>query len=125
MASSLYKGFEMIERKSIVDQIEIPSGGGVQVRIALMLVEDGKVLSSKWHRTLIPAEISAAEQLAYVNGHLSFMGEAQLSSMDMQRVGLFHKLAGDMPSENAPVKTIDETVAALKDAKASVVVEGT
>lgn len=109
----------MIERKSIVDQIEIPLGGGVQVRIALQLVENGKVLSSKWHRTMIPAEISPAEQLSYVNDHLTEMGEAVLGSMDMQRVGLFHKLSCDMPSENAPAKGIDDKVAELKEAQAS------
>ncbi len=113
----------MIERKSIVDQIEAPITGGVGVRIALQLVEDGVVLSSKWHRTMIPAGVTPAEQLAYVNAHLAEMGEAAISSADIQRVGLFHKLATDLPSEHAPVKTIDETVAEIKDAKASTVVD--
>lgn len=109
----------MIERKSIVDAIEAPITGGVGVRIALQLVENGVVLSSKWHRTMIPAEISPAEQLAYVNDHLAQMGEAAISGADIQRVGLFHKLAVDLPSENAPAKTIDETVSEITAAKDS------
>lgn len=113
----------MIERKSVVEQVEVPLSGGVGVRIALLLVEDGKVLSSKWHRAMIPAEISPAEQLAYVNDHLAHMGEAQLTSADIQRVGLFHKLATDLPSEYAAPKTLDESVAELKEAKESVKVK--
>jgi hypothetical protein len=109
----------MIERKSIVDQIEAPISGGVGIRVALQLVENGVVLSSKWHRTMIPADISPAEQLSYVNDHLEQMGEAKLSTADIQRVGLFHKLSVDLPSDHAPVKTIDETVAEIQVAKAS------
>lgn len=109
----------MIERKSMVDQIEVPVTGGVAVRIAILLIEDGKVLSSKWHRTMIPPDISAAEQLAYVNAHLAQMGEVAISSEDIQRVGLFHKLACDLPSEHAPVKTIDESVRGINAAKDS------
>lgn len=109
----------MIERKSIIDTLEVPVGGGVGVRIALLLVEDGVTLSSKWHRTFIPAGTSPAEQLAYVNSHLAEMGETKLSSADIQRVGLFHKLAGDLPSEHAVAKTIDEQVTEIQAAKAS------
>lgn len=108
-----------ITRRSIVEQIEVPSAGGVQVRIALQLVEDGVVLNSKWHRTYIPVGISPAEQMAYVNEGLASMGEAAISSADIQRVGLFHKLSCDLPSESAPVKTIDETVADIAVAKAT------
>lgn len=115
----------MIEHKSIVDQIEVSTSGGVGVRIALQLVEDGKVLSSKWHRVMIPSEISAAEQMAFVNEHLAMMGEAKISNADIQRVGLFHKLASDLPSENAPAKSIDETVEEIKEAKASRKVKAT
>lgn len=113
-----------IERKSVVDQIEVNSSvGGVGVRIALQLVENGEVLSSKWHRTMIPAEISPAEQLGYVNAHLASMGEAPLTSSDIQRVGLFHKLSVDLPSEEAKAKTVDEMVADINLAKASRVVD--
>lgn len=112
-----------IERKTIVDTIEIAVNGAVGVRLALMLVEGDVVLSSKWHRTMIPQEISPAEQLAYVNDHLLQMGEAQLTSTDIQRVGLFHKLAGSMPSEYSAPKTIDETVAEIQEAKASIKVD--
>lgn len=109
----------MIERKSIVDQIEVPITGGVMVRLALQLVEDGVVLSSKFHRTIVPADISPAEQMTYVNEHLTKMGEAPVSSDEVQRIGMFHKLAVQLPSPNAPEKTIEEAVAEIKVAEAS------
>jgi hypothetical protein len=115
----------MIQRKSIINQIEVPTHGGVAVRIALQIVDGDTVISSKWHRTLIPVGISPAEQLAFVNEHLAMMGEAPISSADIQRVGLFHKLATDLPSEHAPAKTIDDTVAEINAATVSRVVDAT
>lgn len=109
----------MIERRTIVAQMEVPYQGGLQVLFHLQLVEDGKLISHKNHRTYIPADISAAEQCAHVNAHLAQMGEGQISSMDIQRVGMFHKLAVDLPSEYAPVQTIDEVTEGIKRAKAS------
>lgn len=114
-----------IERKTIVNQIEVGVDGGVGVRLELRLVEGDTVLSSKWHRTIIPQDISPAEQLSYVNDHLTQMGEATITTGDIQRVGLFHKLAGDMPSPNAVELTVDETVAQIKEAQASTVVDPT
>lgn len=113
----------MITRRSIVEQIEILTSGGVGVRMALQLLEDGKVVASKWHRTMIPVGVSPAEQLAFVNDHLGRLGEAVISSADIQRVGLFHKLACDLPSEYMMSKSIDETVAEIKAAKASTEVD--
>lgn len=108
-----------IERRTIVAQIEVPHHGGLQVLIHLQMVENGSVLSTKNHRTYIPADISAAEQMAHVNAHLAQMGESAISSMDIQRVGMFHKLAVDLPSEYAPVPVLDEITEGIKRAKAS------
>lgn len=112
-----------IERKTIVNQIEIDVSGNVGVRLSLQLIENGEVLSSKWHRTMIPTSVSPAEQLAYVNGHLAQMGEALLTTADIQRVGMFHRLSVEMPSENAPAKSLDEAVAEIKEAKESTKVD--
>jgi hypothetical protein len=89
-----------IERKSIVDQIEIVRDGGVQVRFALLIVEDGKELSSAWHRTFIGAGDSPALQVAEVNKHLKQMGHAEVSNEDMLRVVAFHQLSVEKPSLN-------------------------
>lgn len=83
----------MIERKSLVDMIEIARDGSVGVRIALMLVEDGKTLNSQWHRTVIGPGDSPKIQLADINAHLTFEGHAELSKEDIDRVAFLHKQA--------------------------------
>lgn len=60
----------MIEKKTILDQIEITRDGTIQVRLALVLFEDGEEVSSTWHRTSIPPGIDPRAQMAAVNGHL-------------------------------------------------------
>lgn len=108
-----------IEKRTIVAQIEIPVWGGTQVLIHLQLVENGKILSYKNHRTYIPADISPAEQMAHVNDHLTQMGEAKVTSSEIQRIGMFHKLAVDIPSEYAPVLSVEDMVEAIQRGKKS------
>ncbi len=81
-----------IERKSIVDQIEITRGNVLQVRIALLLVdtETGVEVSSKWHRTSVELDGSPVAQMAAVNVHLNQMGEALIAQGDIDKVKLYH-----------------------------------
>ena len=66
----------MLEKKTIVDQIEITRDGSIQVRFALQILEDGVEISSLWHRTLIPPGGDVKLQLSAVNTHLISMGKA-------------------------------------------------
>lgn len=68
----------MIEKKTIVDQIEVTQGGHVQIRFAVQLVEDGKVIDSKWHRTSVVPGGDVDAQIAVVNAHLESMGKARV-----------------------------------------------
>ena len=63
----------MIEKKTIIDQIEITRDGTIQVRLALLVLEDGEEISSAWHRTSIPPGADLIEQMAAVNVHLQQM----------------------------------------------------
>lgn len=65
----------MIEKKTVVDQIEITSGRVVQIRLRLILLEDGKEIDSKWHRTAIVPGASAEIQMKAANVHLQEMGK--------------------------------------------------
>lgn len=100
----------MLERKSVVEVIELPSTGGVQVKIALMIVDGDKVLNSAWHRTAVTHGGNAVTQMSYVQAHLSEMGEALLSQADVDRVVAAHAFAVQNPS---PSGTIAEEVPAL------------
>lgn len=64
----------MLSKRTIIDQIEITSAGPVQVRFLKQIVEDGKVLSSEYHRTSIVPGADADAVMAAVNAHLGEMG---------------------------------------------------
>lgn len=76
----------MIEKKTIIDQIEITRNGTVQVRLGLLLVEDGTEIDSKWHRTAFPPGHDVAAQIAAVNEHLVQMGKTEVSVEDSARI---------------------------------------
>lgn len=64
----------MIERKTVLDQLEPNCQTGVLgVKIAFLLIEDGKELDRKWHRTSIPSYVDPEQQMAAVNEHLAAM----------------------------------------------------
>jgi hypothetical protein len=69
----------------------MPRNGGTQVRLALLLVEGDTAISSRYHRTSIPAGLAAELQMAEVNSHLESMGEALVSDEDIQRIATFHE----------------------------------
>lgn len=72
----------MIEKKTIIDQIEITRNSTVQVRLGLLLIEDGQEIDCKWHRTAFPPGQDIAAQIAAVNAHLAQMGKELVSEAD-------------------------------------------
>lgn len=63
----------MIERKTVLDQPELHRSGLLQIRIALLLVEEGVELSCNYHRTAIELDGDAQQQMDFVNAHLAVM----------------------------------------------------
>lgn len=70
----------MIEKKTVIDQIEIARDGAIQIRFAVLLMEDGNEIDYKWHRTSVPPGGDIDAQIAAVNSHLSTMGKATVDS---------------------------------------------
>ena len=64
----------MISKETILDQIELTPSHIIQLRFRKQLVEDGKVLSSEYHRTALEPGVLLVSQLALVNAHLAAMG---------------------------------------------------
>ena len=82
----------MITKQTVVDQIEITRNGALQIRIALELVEDGAVLSNKWHRTAVEPGGDVGAQIAAVNEHLAQMGKQPVNAADIAKIKA-HQLA--------------------------------
>lgn len=78
-----------IERKTVVDQIEITRGNVVQVRIGLLLVEDGKEIDCRWHRTVIDEDTDVDSTFELVNVHLTNMGCKPVEAADIDRIKQF------------------------------------
>jgi hypothetical protein len=76
----------MIEKKTIIDQIEITRNGTVQIRLGLLILEDGQEIDSKWHRTALPPGHDVTAQIAAVNAHLALMGKPAVSETDAARI---------------------------------------
>ena len=79
----------MIEKKTVVDQIEITRSGHIQIRLGLLLVEDGKEIDCKWHRTVVSPGGDVDAQIAAVNTHLQSMGRP---SVDPNKSGLIRSI---------------------------------
>ena len=63
----------MIYRKTVLDQPELNRSGLLQIRIALLLVEDDVELSCAWHRTALELDTDVQQQMDFVNAHLAVM----------------------------------------------------
>lgn len=83
----------MIEKRTVVDQIEIARSGYVQIRFGLLLVDDGNEINCKWHRTAIEPGGNVDAQIAVVNSHLAAMGKSPVGQADIDRIKSFAKVA--------------------------------
>lgn len=70
----------MIEKRTVVDQVEILRTGHIQVRLGLLLLEDGREIDCKWHRFSAGPERDVDAQIAAVNAHLAEMGRPEVDA---------------------------------------------
>jgi hypothetical protein len=75
-----------IEKQTKLNKVEITDNGMVLFRLALCLVEDGKEISNKWHRSGVEPGGDIDAQFAAVNAHLIQMGQMPVSADDIERV---------------------------------------
>lgn len=102
----------MIEKKTVVDQIEITRNGTIQVRFGLLLVENGIELSCAYHRTAVDPGGDISSQLAAVNAHLLAMGKAEIPADQSKRV-----------TDIAPLVHTEEVVLKFRETQRPVTVE--
>jgi len=76
----------MITKQTVVDQLELTRAGTLQVRIGLLLIEDGKEIDCKWHRTVITPGADVDAQMALVNANLDQMDRAPVDATGVARI---------------------------------------
>lgn len=90
----------MIERKTVLDQVEINRDGQVRIRIAFLLVEGDQELGVRYHRTAFDPgsnEAIVEEQCASINAQLLASGEEPVSEGDISRVKAYVTLTNEAP----------------------------
>lgn len=75
----------MIEKRTVIDQIEATRSGVLFLQFDKQIVEDGRVLSSEPHRTPLEPGVSLDAQMAAVNVHLVQMGFPSLEAAEVER----------------------------------------
>jgi hypothetical protein len=77
-----------IEKKTIIDQIEIARDGTVQIRFALLLLEDGVEVHSTWHRSSVPPGANPQLVLDAVNADIQTRLSLRTAPIDGEKVSL-------------------------------------
>ena len=75
-----------LEKRTILDQIEITRNGTVQIRWAKEIVDGAQLVTSDYHRTAVPPGRDIDAQIDAVSAHLGTMGWPVVQSDDIQRI---------------------------------------
>jgi hypothetical protein len=75
-----------LERRTIIDQIEIRRDGTVHVRLAKQVIDGEEVLRSEYHRFGVEPGADLESCLPVVNAHLTERREAGVESAEWDRV---------------------------------------
>lgn len=76
----------MIERKTVLDKIEINRDGSISLRLGLLLVEGDNEIACNWHRVNLPSETDIGIFLNEVNQNLIARGEKPISEEGITRI---------------------------------------
>ena len=75
-----------IEKRTIIDQIEITRNGVVRLRLDKQLVDGEKVLKSEYHRAGFEPGADLNIAIQTINNHLVALGEVEVSPIEWERV---------------------------------------
>lgn len=75
----------MLKKTTTVNQIEITADNIIQIRFGLHIVDDDKIIDTKWHRTSFGLDDVDA-QMSAVNIHLEAMGREPISADGIKRI---------------------------------------
>lgn len=90
----------LIVKKTVIDQVEVRRDTGImQIRFALLLVEDGVEIDSRWHRTSLNPGQSIDAQLDLVDANLAMLGKAPI-----ERAGFLSEIKQIIPIVQTPTK---------------------
>lgn len=83
----------MIEKRTIVEQVEVLGSGIIQVRLAFLLAEGNEVYARDVHRISIPPGTDVAAQCAAVNRNLASLKKETITEADIAKIKAHAQLA--------------------------------
>lgn len=75
-----------LERRTIIDQIEIKRDATMNVRLAKQVVDGEEVVTSEYHRIAVEPGADLESRLPIVNAHLAEMHAASVDEAEWERV---------------------------------------
>jgi hypothetical protein len=105
-----------LEKRTVLDRVEIDSTGHVYMRLLKQVVDGDKVLMSEPHRSVIAPGVEPKDQVALVSEHLQEMGFPPVEAPDLAKLASFTQIV--MPQREAFV--IAETARMAEKEKARV-----
>ena len=82
----------MIEKKTVIDQIEITDSGHIGVRFGLLILEDGVEISRNWHRTMIEPGVDPVAVIDLINADITKRPELKAMPVDTAKVPLLKQV---------------------------------
>jgi hypothetical protein len=104
-----------LTKRTIIDQIEVPRNGRIQIRFALVIEEDGTILASENLRTAVEPGDDLAAHMETVNAYLGENGLAPIDEDDLPRL----EAVKDVVHTPAVIKEHQERVKAEEAAMAA------
>lgn len=85
----------MLNKKTIIDQIEIARHGSINIRLALIVEDDGIEISKRWHRVSIDPGMDVDAVLNIVDADIATRDTLKAATIDRgERVALLKSVVG-------------------------------
>jgi hypothetical protein len=76
----------MIERLTVLNQIEVTENSTLQLRFAFKLVEEGVEISSAWHRTALATGVDVNAAMQDLSAAFIAMNNKPVSEADIDKI---------------------------------------
>lgn len=85
----------MLSKKTIIDQIEISRHGSINIRLALLVEDDGAEISKRWHRVSIDPGMDVDAVLDVVDADITTRSTLKAAAIDrVEKVALLKSVVG-------------------------------
>lgn len=109
-------------RNTVLNQITLCADGSIGIQLLKQVVDNGEVLFSEPHRTVVDCFGDVAEQVAAVNAHLASMGYPAVPDEGVQRIEALRVIQNKSPDVQAKMAEVkaarEEAVAVAERVKA-------